>query len=50
MAKGQKRSGKEPKKERNEDREQKKAAGPKYLRQAEGLQTATLGARLGKKP
>ncbi|WP_224406572.1 hypothetical protein [Afifella sp. IM 167] len=48
MAKGQKRSTKEPVKSKDETK-QKKKDGPKYLRDAQMLQTATLGAHRGKK-
>jgi hypothetical protein len=42
MAKGQKRSSKEPRKQKGTD---KKLAGPKYLRPPELAQSLTLGAR-----
>jgi hypothetical protein len=41
MAKGQKRSGKEPRKLKSAE---KKPAGPKYLRPPELVQQAKLGA------
>jgi hypothetical protein len=47
MAKGQKRSGKEPRKLKSAE---KKPAGPKYLRPPELIQAAKPGApRLGQK-
>lgn len=42
MAKGQKRSNKEPKKLKGTERQAKKDAGPKYLRQAEVMQSGLL--------
>lgn len=49
MAKGQKRSSKEPRKLKADD---KKQAGPKYLRPAELVQVGKLtgGKRPGQKP
>jgi len=41
MAKGQKRSSKEPRKPKSDS---KKQSGPKYLRPPELVQTAKLGA------
>jgi len=46
MAKGQKRSSKEPRKLKGAGSGEKKNAGPKYLRQAEGpssVKIATMG-------
>lgn len=51
MAKGQKRSNKEPKKLKGAERQAKKGAGPKYLRDAEVVQSALLrGKPRGQKP
>jgi hypothetical protein len=44
MAKGQKRSNKEAKKAKDPQKADKKSAGPKYLREAETLQTGKIGA------
>jgi hypothetical protein len=44
MAKGQKRSSKEARKEKDTQKADKKRVGPKYLREAEVLQVAKVGA------
>ncbi|MCT8970548.1 hypothetical protein [Microbaculum marinisediminis] len=50
MAKGQKRSTKEPKKQKAAEKKTKKLAGPKYLRQSEMIQSGKAGIqRLGLK-
>jgi hypothetical protein len=50
MAKGQKRSGKEARKQKDPQKAANKPTGPKYLREAEVLQTSKVGAlRLGRK-
>lgn len=45
MAKGQKRTGKEAKKVKSADGKQKKAEGPKYVRDAEVLVAGRPGAQ-----
>ena len=51
MAKGQKRANKEPKKLKDAEAKAKKDAGPKYLRQADVLQSGLLrGKSRGQKP
>lgn len=50
MAKSQKRSSKEPKKETDAEKKGKKLSGPKYLRQTEApLLGKTLAQKLGQK-
>lgn len=49
MAKGQKRTSKEAKKTKSGSRQDKKQAGPKYLRESEMLQVGVLGASGGGK-
>jgi hypothetical protein len=44
MAKGQKRSTKEPRKLKGAAGGEKKDAGPKYLRQGEGAQSVNINA------
>ena len=44
MAKGQKRTSKEPKKQKDADKKAKKLSGPKYLRQAESLSHGSMAA------
>ena len=46
MAKGQKRTSKEPKKQKDTDKDNKvkKLSGPKYLRQAESLSHGSMAA------
>ena len=51
MAKGQKRTNKEPKKLKEAETKAKKGAGPKYLREAEVMQAGVLrGKSRGQKP
>ncbi len=45
MAKGQKRSAKEPKKQKAAEKKTKKLAGPKYLRQSEMFQSGKTGTQ-----
>jgi hypothetical protein len=45
MAKGQKRSSKEPKKQKDAEKKAKKLSGPKYLRQPEIPPTGNSDAR-----
>ena len=48
MAKGQKRSSKEPKKQKDGEKKAKKLSGPKYLRQTEApLLGKTLAQKIG---
>ncbi len=50
MAKGQKRTSKETKKTKSESTQDKKQAGPKYLRESETFQAGVLrSAGSGKK-
>ena len=51
MAKGQKRTNKEPKKLKEAETKAKKDSGPKYLREAEILQPGLLRGKIrGQKP
>lgn len=51
MAKGQKRSSKEPKKAKDAEKQANKRAGPKYLRDTEVIQSGVLrGKAPGHKP
>jgi hypothetical protein len=50
MAKGQKRTNREPKKKKGAEKSAKKQSGPKYLRQTESPLSASLGAqKIGQK-
>ena len=49
MAKGQKRSSKEPRKAKDPQKAENQRAVPKYLREAEVLQVGKVGAKPSRK-